>query len=116
MEIAAILALILLDYVDFILILLLLITNATIGYVEESSADNAIAALTASLAPRAKALRDGKFDTVDAAALVPGDVILIRLGDVLPADVKILGDEHDEVCAALHCNRMAVRVLVAHCT
>ena len=96
MEIAAIIAIILLDYIDFILIVLLLIINATIGYYEEASADNAIAALTASLAPKAKALRDGKFETIDAAELVPGDVILVRLGDVLPADVKLLGDEHDE--------------------
>eukprot|EP00121_Abeoforma_whisleri_P008759 Awhi_evm2s8044 len=96
MEIAAILAIILLDYVDFILIIVLLLLNACIGYYEESSADDAIAALSASMSPKAKACRNGEMGTVDAADLVPGDIILIRLGDVIPADVKILGDEHSE--------------------
>jgi H+-transporting ATPase len=42
-----------------------------------------------------QALRDGQLRTMDAADLVPGDVILIRLGDVVPADVKLLGDEEE---------------------
>lgn len=60
MEAAAILAIALLDYADFALIVGLLILNATISYVEESNADKAIKALTAALAPKAKALRDGQ--------------------------------------------------------
>eukprot|EP00122_Pirum_gemmata_P004649 Pgem_evm1s4231 len=96
MELAAILSIILLDYVDFILIIALLLLNAGIGYYEESAADNAIAALTASLAPKAKALRGGEMVTIDASDLVPGDIILIRLGDVIPSDCKILGDDEVE--------------------
>jgi hypothetical protein len=54
MEIAAILSIILLDYVDFILIFGLLFLNAIIGYHEETSAGNAIAVLTSTLSPKAK--------------------------------------------------------------
>eukprot|EP00122_Pirum_gemmata_P017613 Pgem_evm1s16500 len=96
MEIAAILSIILLDYVDFILIIVLLLLNAGIGFYEETAADNAIKALTASLAPKAKVLRDGETQTIDAIDLVPGDIILIRLGDIIPSDCKILGDDEVE--------------------
>jgi H+-transporting ATPase len=50
-------------------------------------------ALAAALAPRAKAVRDGQVKTIDAADLVPGDVIIVRLGDVVPADIKVLPEE-----------------------
>lgn len=90
MEAAAIIAIALLDYADFALIMALLLVNATISYVEEANADKAIKALASALAPRAKALRDGEVKTVDAADLVPGDIIIIRLGDIVPADIKIL--------------------------
>eukprot|EP01134_Creolimax_fragrantissima_P008142 CFRG8142T1 len=96
MEVAAILSIILLDYVDFVLILLLLLLNAAIGYKEESAAGDAIAALAASLAPRAKVYRDGEISSIEAINLVPGDIILIRLGDVIPADIKLLGDPDHE--------------------
>eukprot|EP01134_Creolimax_fragrantissima_P006719 CFRG6719T1 len=96
MEIAGIISIILLDYVDFILIIILLLLNATIGYREEAAAGDAIAALTASLAPKAKALRDGEIKSVDATTLVPGDIILVRLGDVVAADIKfICPPDHD---------------------
>jgi hypothetical protein len=64
MEVAAIIAIALLDYADFALIVALLILNATISFVEESNADKAIKALAAALAPKAKALRDGKQSTL----------------------------------------------------
>jgi hypothetical protein len=50
-------------------------------------------ALAAALAPKAKAVRDGQVMNMEAVNLVPGDVIIVRLGDVLPADVKILAEE-----------------------
>lgn len=52
-------------------------------------------ALAAALAPKAKALRDGKVETVDATNLVPGDVIIMKFGDIVPADVKILSEGDD---------------------
>ncbi|EFN55631.1 hypothetical protein CHLNCDRAFT_133797 [Chlorella variabilis] len=93
MEAAAIIAIALLDYADFALIVALLFVNATISYVEEANADKAIKALTSALAPKAKALRDGQVQTIDASNLVPGDICIIRLGDIVPADIKILGEE-----------------------
>ena len=106
MQIAAIIAICLLDFVDFGVILLLLFTNATISFVEESNADKSIKALTSSLAPKAKALRNGSLDQIDAATLVPGDVILVRIGDIVPADIKLIGDEHSgllQVATAAGC-------------
>jgi H+-transporting ATPase len=70
MELAAILSIILLDYADFGLILALLLLNSSIGYWEERSSGNAIAALKAQLSPTCKALRDGEFKKIDAADLV----------------------------------------------
>eukprot|EP00887_Chlorella_sp_A99_P007956 scaffold12.g7956.t1 len=77
MEAAAIIAIALLDYVDFALIVALLLTNSTISYVEEANADKAIKALTSALAPKAKVLRDGTVSTIEAADLVPGDIIIV---------------------------------------
>lgn len=96
MEAAAIIAIALLDYVDFALIVALLLTNSTISYVEEANADKAIKALTSALAPKAKVLRDGTVSTIEAADLVPGDIIIVRLGDIVPADIKILSEGEGE--------------------
>jgi H+-transporting ATPase len=92
MEAAAIIAIGVVDYVDFVLIVTLLIVNSTISYVEEANADKAIRALTSALAPKAKAVRGGAVVTVDACDLVPGDIVLVRLGDIVPADIKILAE------------------------
>lgn len=96
MEAAAIIAISLIDYVDFILIVALLLTNATISYVEEANADKAIRALAGALAPKAKALRDGEVINIAASDLVPGDIVIIRLGDIVPADVKVLSESEEE--------------------
>ncbi|KAG2497004.1 hypothetical protein HYH03_005008 [Edaphochlamys debaryana] len=93
MEAAAIIAIALLDYADFALIVGLLILNAVISYVEEANADNAIKALAGALAPKCKALRDGTLQTVDAVNLVPGDVIVMKFGDIVAADVKLFSDD-----------------------
>ncbi|KAF9913719.1 plasma membrane H+-ATPase [Lobosporangium transversale] len=78
------------DWQDFVGIVLLLIANATIGYIEERQAGNAVKALMASLAPQAKVKRDGQWATLEAANLVPGDVISIKLGDIVPADARLI--------------------------
>ena len=93
MEAAAILAIGLLDYADFVLILFLLLLNSIIGFFEERSAGNAVAALKAQLAPQSKCLRNGEFKCIAAQELVPGDVIRFRIGDVVPADVKVISEE-----------------------
>ncbi|GMH04477.1 hypothetical protein Nepgr_006316 [Nepenthes gracilis] len=78
------------DYPDFIGIVVLLLINSTISFIEENNAGNAAAALMANLAPKTKVLRDGKWSEEEAAILVPGDVISIKLGDIVPADARLL--------------------------
>ncbi|XP_072956592.1 plasma membrane ATPase 1-like [Typha angustifolia] len=79
-----------LDYHDFIGIVTLLLINSTISFLEENNAGNAAAALMARLAPKAKVLRNGKWSEEDAVVLVPGDIISIKLGDIIPADARLL--------------------------
>ncbi|GLU01966.1 hypothetical protein SLE2022_192410 [Rubroshorea leprosula] len=78
------------DWQDFIGIITLLLINSTISFIEENNAGNAAAALMARLAPKAKVLRDGKWTEEDAAILVPGDIISVKLGDIIPADARLL--------------------------
>ncbi|CAI9780655.1 unnamed protein product [Fraxinus pennsylvanica] len=97
MEAAAVMAIALangggkpLDWQDFVGIVTLLVINSTISFIEENNAGNAAAALMARLAPKAKVLRDGRWTEEDAAILVPGDVVSIKLGDIIPADARLL--------------------------
>ncbi|EOY03353.1 H(+)-ATPase 4 isoform 1 [Theobroma cacao] len=78
------------DWQDFVGIITLLFINSTISFIEENNAGNAAAALMARLAPKAKVFRDGKWIEEDAAILVPGDIISIKLGDIIPADARLL--------------------------
>lgn len=78
------------DWEDFIGIILLLLANSIIGFLEERQAGNAVKALMESLAPECKVKRDGEWQTMEAAELVPGDVISIKLGDVIPADGRLI--------------------------
>ncbi|KAG8482368.1 hypothetical protein CXB51_027269 [Gossypium anomalum] len=78
------------DWQDFVGIICLLIINSTISFIEENNAGNAAAALMARLAPKTKVLRDGQWQERDAAILVPGDIISIKLGDIIPADARLL--------------------------
>ncbi len=82
---------------DFFIILLLLFANAAVGFWEEREAGNAIAALKAKLAIKARVKRDGKWITPAARELVPGDVIRLRLGDIVPADARLLDGDPVEV-------------------
>ncbi|WP_052223196.1 plasma-membrane proton-efflux P-type ATPase [Novosphingobium malaysiense] len=88
-EVAAILSAVVRHWADFVIILALLIFNAGIGFWQEFKASNALDALRQSLALRARVKRDGKWTQIDAGELVPGDVVRVRLGDVLPADVTL---------------------------
>ena len=89
-EVAVILSGVVGHWPDFFIIGLLLVTNAVVGYWEEHSAGNAIAALKARLATKTRVKRDGKWLTPPARELVPGDVIQLRLGDIVPADARLL--------------------------
>jgi H+-transporting ATPase len=93
-EVAVILSGVVRHWPDFIIILLLLVANGCVGFWEERQAGNAIEALKAKLAIKARVKRDGKWVTPPAKELVPGDVIRLRLGDIVPADARLLdGDE-----------------------
>ncbi len=93
-EVAVILSAVVRHWPDFFIIFLLLVTNAVVAFWEERQAGNEIAALKAKLAIKARVIRDGKWINPPARELVPGDVIRLRLGDVIPADARLLaGDE-----------------------
>jgi H+-transporting ATPase len=93
-EVAVILSGVVRHWPDFFIILLLLVTNAVVAFWEERQAGNEIAALKAKLAIKARVIRDGKWINPAARELVPGDVVRLRLGDVVPADARLLaGDE-----------------------
>ncbi|KAJ4969835.1 hypothetical protein NE237_002934 [Protea cynaroides] len=78
------------DWQDFVGIVVLLVINSTISFIEENNAGNAAAALMANLAPKTKLLRDGRWSEQEAALLVPGDIISVKLGDIIPADARLL--------------------------
>ena len=82
-EAAAILSAAIANWEDFAVILLLLITNAVVGFLQERKAENAIELLKKQLAPNARVLRDGTWQEIPARELVPGDIIHIRLGDIV---------------------------------
>jgi len=96
-EAAVILSAVVRHWLDFGVILLLLCTNAVVGFWEEHQAGNAIAALKKQLVTNARVLRDGKWVNPKVAELVPGDVVRIRLGDIVPADARLLAGDPIEI-------------------
>jgi len=79
---------------DFWMIIALLLVNGIVGFWQEHKAENIIEYLKKRLSPIARVLRDGKWGTIPARELVPGDIIRIRLGDIVPADVKLIEGEY----------------------
>jgi H+-transporting ATPase len=96
-EAAVILSAVNRSWPDFAIILLLLLANAVVGFWEEHQAGNAIDALKATLAIKARVKRDGKWINPVAREVVPGDVIRVRLGDIVPADARLLDGDQVEV-------------------
>ena len=96
-EAAVILSAVARHWPDFGIILVLLLANAVVGFWEEHQAGNAIAALKATLAIKARVKRDGKWTNPAARELVPGDVIRVRMGDIVPADARLLEGDPIEV-------------------
>ncbi len=93
-EIAAALSIIIQHYDDFAVIFLLLIVNAVVGFWQEHKAENAIALLKKRLALKARVLRDGTWREIPSKELVSGDIVRIRLGDIVPADVKLMKGDY----------------------
>jgi magnesium-transporting ATPase (P-type) len=79
------------EYADTVVIVAVLAINTVIGYVQEHKADHAVHALLGLTAPRATVVRDGVEQEVDAAELVPGDVVLLASGTLIPADLRLVG-------------------------
>lgn len=93
-EAAAILSLIVRDWTDFAIISAMLMVNACVSYWQESKAEDAIKVLQKQLAPLARVLRNGIWSTMPARDLVPGDVIAMKIGDVIPADIKLASGDY----------------------
>jgi H+-transporting ATPase len=89
-EVAAILSGLVRHWEDLVIILVLLIMNSLVGFWEEYQAGNAIEALKQKLALKARAFRDQAWKNIAARELVPGDLIRLRLGDIIPADAHLL--------------------------
>jgi H+-transporting ATPase len=89
-EAAAILSALVQHWEDFAIILLLLVVNAVVGFWEEYQAGNTIAALKSKLALKARVQRDAVWSVIPARELVPGDLIRLRIGDIIPADAALL--------------------------
>jgi H+-transporting ATPase len=96
-EVAAILSAYIRHWEDVWIITALLLLNAVVGFWQEKKADNAIELLKQKLALKARVLRDGNWQEVSARELVPGDVIRIRLGDIVPADAKLVKGDYLQV-------------------
>ncbi len=93
-EIAAVLSAIIKHWEDFFIILVLLMVNAVVGFWQENKADNAIEMLKKKLALKARVLRNGKWTSIPSRELIPGDIVRVRLGDVVPADIKIFDGDY----------------------
>lgn len=96
-EAAAVMSAIIMHWPDFGIILTLLMLNAVVGFWQEKKADNAIELLKQKLAPNARVLRDGKWVQKPAKELVPGDIVRVRLGDIVPTDIKLLSGDYLQV-------------------
>jgi H+-transporting ATPase len=95
-EAAVVMSAVIQHWPDFGIILMLLLLNAVVGFWQENKADNAIELLKQRLAPTARMLRDGKWIQKPAKELVPGDVVRVRLGDIVPADIKLVNGDYLE--------------------
>jgi H+-transporting ATPase len=93
-EIAAILSALVQKWEDFIIIMVMLLVNAFIDFFQEHRALNALKALKKQLSTEVIVLRDGMFKTIPTRELVPGDLIKLKIGDIVPADVQLVDGDY----------------------
>ena len=93
-EAAAALSLVVRHWTDFIIILVMLVFNAVVGFWQERKADDALEALRDEMALDCRVLRDGKWLVIPAEELVPGDVVRLRPGDIVPADAMLFDGDY----------------------
>jgi H+-transporting ATPase len=91
-EAAVILSALIQHWTDCVIISILLLLNAIVGFWQEKKADNAIELLKQKMALEAQVLRDGEWTEIASRELVPGDIVRVRLGDIVPADIRLMED------------------------
>src|SRR5277367_3914382 len=96
-EAAAVVSALIGHWDDFAIIAALLLFNAALEFWQDRQASSALAALKKGLAPEALVLRDGQWRTIQAATLVPGDIVKIRLGVIVPADLRLVGGDYASI-------------------
>jgi H+-transporting ATPase len=96
-EIAAVISLVLENYLDVGILVGVLIINACVGFLEEGKAENALDALKKTLALKSRCWRNRELIEVESVLLVPGDIIAIRLGDIIAADCRYLSSIHHDI-------------------
>lgn len=93
LEVTAVITYVLGKYLDMYIILFLLVFNSIVSFVQERRAENAVELLKQKLRVQARVLRDKQWKLIPATLLVPGDIVHVRLGDIVPADIKIIDGE-----------------------
>ncbi|MGH8633484.1 MAG: HAD-IC family P-type ATPase [Burkholderiales bacterium] len=88
--VAALIALALGEWVDSIAIMIIVALNAVVGVIQESKAEQALAALKKMAAPNAQVIRDGAETTIPGRELIPGDIVLLEAGNYVPADMRLV--------------------------
>ena len=78
------------DYIDSIIILAIVILNSIMGVIQEVKAEKAIEALKQMTPPKAKVIREGKTEDINAKELVPGDMVILEAGNIVPADCRLI--------------------------
>ena len=92
-EVAALLSALVQKWEDFTIIMVMLLVNAGLDFMQEHRALNALKALKAKMDQQVTVLREGVFGRLSARELVPGDIIKLRIGDIVPADVQLLSGD-----------------------
>ena len=88
--IAALVSAVLGDWIEAVVILVIVVLNAVLGYVQEVKAEQSMEALKRMAVPRVRVRRDGKTQDITARELVPGDVVILETGNIVPADGRVL--------------------------
>lgn len=78
------------DYIDSIIIIAIVVLNAIMGVIQEAKAEKSIEALQEMTPPKAKVIREGITNEINAEELVPGDIIILEAGNYVPADSRII--------------------------
>lgn len=84
-------------WLDTIVIVIVAVVNATIGFVQEHRAEQALEGIKNMLSPEAQVRRGGQTSKIEAAEVVPGDIILLNPGDKIPADLRLLSSDNLKV-------------------